>query len=106
MKKLILLSAIALSMLNSCKKDDDDNDSSRLKYEVICGSCKVTYSDESGSDKTVNVVEFWSTSINNYNQVNAKMTVESPDYTISNIYWNDNRILNKIGAGNFEVKVK
>jgi hypothetical protein len=107
MKKILILSAIAFLGLSSCKKEEAKPNTT-VTYEVTCTNCTVSYTNEYGFSKTVDVVGNWKTDLRNYGVDKARLEVT--EKTPSNIHLqmslNYYEVINKFGPGKYEYKVK
>jgi uncharacterized protein (UPF0333 family) len=108
MKKLILLSALAIIGFTSCQKSDETPAATRVKYTVSCSSCQVTYTNEYGFDKVATVTGNWSLLIPAYGVSIAtiEVTESTPSNILSKIEVNGREYAKKFGPQKYSVTVK
>jgi len=106
MKKLIALSAIVLLGFTACKKEEVKL-STYVTYSVNCKSCQVTYNNEFGFSKTLNVTGQWDLVLANYEAKTAKLDIikiqASP--VLASISLSGYEVVKKFDFGTYEYTV-
>lgn len=108
MKRLSLLSAIAILGFASCTKDDHQPERHDVKYNVTCTACTVIYTNAYGFPKTEPVTGHWLQSVPNFGVAVATLEIseEHPSNIVSSIAVNGVDHGNQLGPGKFSVTVK
>ena len=106
MKRLLLITALAILGLSSCKKEETKK-APTVEYEVSCTSCKVQYTNEYGFIKDVNVTGNWKAIFPGFGgkYASVNVTEDKPSNIHVQVQMNYYEVINKFGPGLYEHQV-